>query len=78
MRARELKMLEKAYAAEVNGALGNGIQIMQTRGTDTADQLVNEGYLRRVKETHFGVTIEGYLLTDLGRLIYCMSAGDAG
>ena len=73
-------MLEKAYAAEVNGALTGGFGLMQTR-SKIAAKLVEDGYLRPTEETlrdRFGVIkVRGYELTDLGRLTYCMSCDDS-
>ena len=68
-----MRLLEKAYAAEVNGALGGYSRIMQTRATKLAGDLVAAGYLRAVEESIGRVTIKGYDLTELGRLTYCMS-----
>ena len=75
MTKKELDLLEKAFLAEIDGALTNGINILQTK-SKIAEKLVNDGLLNKVKKTLKGcphVTIEGYVLTDLGNLTYCTS-----
>jgi len=75
MDKRSLDLLEKAFAAEINGALEGGLGLLQTR-SKLADKLVESGHL--VKATvrlggRFPVTIEGYRLTILGNATYCFS-----
>jgi len=77
MKKQELKMLEKIYAAEINGALSGGCHLFQTK-SKIADALTTEGYVRkRTMVLSFGgmfpVHIEGYELTELGRMAYCMT-----
>lgn len=69
---RELDLLERAYGAEVEGAIFKRSHIMQTR-SKLAPKLVSEGLLREVVGTYGTLTISGYELTDLGRMSYCMS-----
>lgn len=75
MNKQELALLEKAYAAEVDAALSkSGLYMMQTMATKRADALVADGLLRKVKETLAGrYTVEGYALTDAGRLAFCLT-----
>ena len=72
MKKSEIAMLEKTYSAEVEGALNNYPWMMQTRSLKTAKKLVDDGLLQQVTEQYHGVTISGYELTELGRLVYCM------
>lgn len=75
MNKRELDILEKCFAAEIDGAITKGIGLYQTSSKLT-NRLEADGYI--VKETRIlegrpPVTIEGYRLTVLGNLTYCMS-----
>ena len=73
MDKKRLAILEKAYAAEIDSALsGSPLHILQTR-SGLAGILEYEGFLRRIKISHLGVTVEGYELTHAGRLAYCMT-----
>lgn len=72
MDNKRLKLLERAYEAEITAALsGHGLHMMQTKAA-LAETMVEEGYLAKCKETVSGVTIEGYELTDVGRMAFCM------
>jgi len=73
MDKKRLKLLERAYEAEVNAALsnGHGLHIMQTTSA-LANTMVDEGYLAKCLMYASGMTIEGYELTDIGRATYCM------
>lgn len=75
MDSKDLDLLEKAFAAEIEAALNkNALYMMQTKATERADALVADGMLRHVSETLGGrYTVAGYALTELGRLTYCMS-----
>jgi hypothetical protein len=75
MDSKELDLLEKAFAAEIDAAVSKSpLYMMQTKATKRADALVVDGMLRKVRETLAGrYTVEGYALTELGRLTYCMS-----
>jgi acyl-CoA synthetase (AMP-forming)/AMP-acid ligase II len=75
MDKRDLVLLEKAFAAEIDAALSkSGLCVMQTKATKRADALVSDGLLRKVKETLAGrYTVEGYALTEAGRLAYCLT-----
>lgn len=74
MNKRELALLEKAYEAEIEGAIAGGIPVMQTR-SKLAAKLVADGLLRETEHTikawPFPTTIRGYELTQAGRLLYC-------
>lgn len=73
MNKKELQILEKAFEAEIKGALcAHGIHLLQTK-SKVAVKLVEEGYLRPAQVKFQGVTISGYELTQLGRLAYCAS-----
>lgn len=74
MNKAELKMLERAFAAEINGALSrSGLHLLQTR-SKLAEKLVNDGMLKRA-EVQFGgrlsVLVTGYELTQAGHLMFC-------
>jgi hypothetical protein len=74
MTKAELKMLERAFACEIEGRL------LQTK-SKLAQQLVCDGYLVSVEERipfpPLGtMTVAGFRLTLLGNLTYCMSCGD--
>lgn len=75
MTKEDMALLEKAYAAEVDAALSKSeLYMMQTRATKRADALVADGMLRKVSKTFAGCyTVEGYALTEAGRLAYCMT-----
>jgi hypothetical protein len=71
MTKAELKMLERAFACEIDA------RIFQTKSR-LAQKLVDEGYLRPVEKRvacfPLGVmTVKGYALTLLGNMTYCMS-----
>lgn len=75
MNARELKILERAFEAEVQGAIHNGPDLLQT-SSKLAVKLCDEGFLQTAKIVlggRFPVTIEGYRLTHAGRCLYCAS-----
>jgi len=75
MTKEDLALLEKAYAAEIDAALNkSGLFMMQTKATNRANRLVADGLLQKVKTTLAGrYTVEGYALTEAGRLAYCMT-----
>lgn len=73
---RELALLEKAFAAEIDAAVSKGgIHLMQTEQTELADKMVADGLLLKAEITlpggPFPVRVEGYELTHAGRLAYC-------
>lgn len=73
MDDKRLKLLELAYGAEVDAALGgHNLHMMQTKSA-LAETMVEEGYLARFKTKLSGVTIEGYELTHVGRIAYCIN-----
>lgn len=77
MNTKDLDLLEKAFSAEIEAALNkSGLYMMQTKATERADALVADGLLRKVSERLHGpwpCTVDGYALTELGRLTYCIS-----
>jgi hypothetical protein len=74
MTKAELKILEKAYACEINDALTQQpvTHLLQTK-SKLAIQLAERGFLKHTKDKWRGVTFEGYELTHAGRLAYCAS-----
>lgn len=75
MKKAEMNILECVFDAEVKGALSGGVHLFQTR-SKAAEKLVSDGLISKAKTTlggRFPVTIEGYELTELGRLTYCTS-----
>lgn len=76
MDSKRMKLLERAYGAEVDAALsGHPLHIIQTKVT-LAETMVDEGLLAKWKGKLSGVTIEGYELTHAGRMTYCMSCDE--
>lgn len=76
MDSKRMNLLERAYAAEVNAALGgHPLHMMQTKAA-LAEKMVEEGYLAKCKATVSGATFEGYELTHVGRMAYCMECED--
>lgn len=73
MDSKRLKLLERAFEAEVSaGRNKHHLHMMQTRAA-LAETLVDEGLLAKCKVHLSGVTVEGYELTHLGRMSYCMT-----
>lgn len=75
MTKPELALLEKAFEAEIEGALKHGPRLFQSK-SNLAKKLVAKGYLvesEAVLGGRFPVRIKGYELTELGRLEYCIS-----
>lgn len=76
MDSKRMKLLERAYEAEINAALGgHQLHMMQTKAA-LAETMVEEGYLAKCKVTVSGATVEGYELTHAGRMAYCMECED--
>lgn len=77
MDSKDLDLLEKAFSAEIDAAMNKSqLYMMQTKATKRADALVADGMLRKVSERLDGpwpCIVEGYALTELGRLAYCTS-----
>ena len=75
----EIALLEKAFSAEIEGAMNKCPRLMQTK-SKLAVKMVDEGLLTRVTENFgrppFVVRLEGYELTHAGRLLYCLSCPD--
>ena len=80
MTKRELAMLERAYAAEVDAALsGQPLRrLVQTRSA-VAKSLVAGGLLAAdsvITDGRFPVTVRGYVLTHAGRFACCTSVSE--
>lgn len=81
MSKQMLKMLERAFEAEVNGALNKSCDLMQPKNKKLADELVEEGYLVKGEyqiKGSFPVLVKGYRLTHLGRITYCSTCEGEG
>ena len=75
MNKQSLDMLERAFAAEIDGALNKHLGLLQTR-SKAAKKLEEDGMLVAVCETLYNtipVVVCGYRLTERGRMEYCMS-----
>ena len=76
MTKNEMKLLERAYAAEIDAALSGGPHVMQTR-SKLAAKLVTDGLLQEatctIKAWPFPTSVVGYELTQAGRMAYCAS-----
>jgi len=74
---KDLRLLEKVFATEVNGCLP-----FQSKSKQY-ERLEQEGYVEHVEEVrHFRdglppMIIEGWVLTHLGRMTYCQSCEGA-
>lgn len=75
MKKAEFSLLEKVYAAEVDSALTGRPDVVQARGK-VAQALEEQGMIQRATRELGGrlpMTVDGFVLTDLGRLTYCTS-----
>lgn len=78
MDKRSLAILEKAFCAEIDEAVSGGIGLMQTK-SKIAEKLVESGHIEKSSTLigeRFPVTVEGYRLTHLGRLTYCLTCDE--
>jgi hypothetical protein len=74
LSTREIRALEKVFAAEIEGRLP-----FQSRAK-VYQELVEAGYLsrdRRIFGGRFPIEAEGFALTHLGRFSYCERAAGA-
>ena len=74
----ELKLLERAFAAQLPP---NAIQVIQPRKSKALDRLLELEYLKEATVTlpgNFPVAIQGYELTLMGNMAYCLCCGSAG
>lgn len=71
MLRKELNMLEKAYEAEIASALNKNIPHVYKTKSKYAKKLAEDGYLRFTTVCMGNVNVNGYELTELGRLTYC-------
>lgn len=80
---KELALLEKAFAAEIEYAIHRRerfcIPVIQTK-SKLAGKLVEDGLLEKMEIKLPGplgiMTVEGYALTEVGRFVYCVSCDD--
>jgi len=75
MNKQSLDLLERAFAAEIDGAMNKHLGLLQTR-SKAAKKLEEDGMLVAVRETLYStipVVVCGYRLTELGLRTYCMS-----
>lgn len=77
MTKAELAMLEKLYAAEIEGALSGGLGIVQSKDK-ILTKLETDGFVRKVrhelKPDRFGpIVVEGWELTLDGNAAYCLT-----
>ncbi len=66
----KIALLERAFTAEVDSAHHECPNVVRSRSR-TASQLVEEGLLLHARVVWHGVIIEGFRLSDLGRIAYC-------
>lgn len=74
MNKQSLDLLEKVFAAEINGVV-DGIGLFRTK-SKLAKKLEDSGYIIKdfvILGGRFPVKIEGYRLTLLGNMTYCTS-----
>lgn len=79
MDKKRLALLEKAFAAEVEGAFKRStLRMMQTK-SKLAETMVSEGLLTKSTALISGIVrVEGYELTPAGHMAYCMEIGEKG
>jgi acetoacetate decarboxylase len=53
-----------------------GLRSLAKELAELAETMVEEGYLVKCKSTALGATFEGYELTHVGRMAYCMECKD--
>ena len=78
MNKSELDLLEKAFALEIECASHKRPPVLQTK-SKIAQKLADEGMLEHVRCELPGnppVEFSGYVLTEIGRFIYCESCRD--
>ena len=76
MDKKNLALLERAFEAEVVGAISGSPRFMQTKDTTRADELVAYGLLTKCVEYWRGLKLEGYELTLAGHFVYCTTCKD--
>ena len=76
MNRKNLALLERAFEAEVVGAISGSPRLMQTKAVARADALVADGLLTKGVEFWRGIKLEGYELTHAGRFAYCLTCED--
>lgn len=80
MTKAELAIIEKVFEREYTAAIEGGIRVVQLK-SKIAKSLAERGYLAEVTVEiggQFPVKVTGYVLTHLGRMIYCYSCGKDG
>jgi hypothetical protein len=78
MTKQELKLLERAFAADVDSSNRSATGgIIQTKGK-IASKLADDGLLEKAEFTINcvpPVTVKGYVITMLGHFTYCANCG---
>jgi len=76
---QELRLLEKAFAAEIEYALERKekfcLPFMQTK-SKLAEKMVEDGLLQHAEMTVGGIHFKGYAQTYYGNMLYCMNCTD--
>ena len=79
MKKSEIAILEKAFCAEINGALEKTSSLLQTK-SKIAQKLAVDGLLMKSTEIiqcgRFPIEVSGYSLTHAGRIAYCLTCED--
>lgn len=80
MTKAEMSMLERLYGAEIEGALNNGLGIVQSK-SKLLPKLEADGLVRKVRRElrpdRFGpIVVEGWELTLAGNAAYCLTCTD--
>jgi hypothetical protein len=78
MNKRELALLEKVFAEEINPERSGFPPVFQTK-SKIAKKLEEEGMLQSVEYQvghPFSLKVKGYVLTEAGRYEYCKSCSD--
>jgi hypothetical protein len=73
MTKAELKVLERVFTAEIDGALPAQFK------SKLLPEMEKAGYVVQIEETlggRFPVKIKGWALTELGRMTHCASCGE--
>ena len=73
MKKSELKFFEKVYEAEVTAALTSAYFNVYQSKAKIAQSLVDKGFIHTRVMTLGNIKVEGYELTNFGRMTYCMS-----
>jgi hypothetical protein len=66
----KIALLERAFAAEIDSAHHKCPNLIQSK-TATALQLVEDGLLLHARVVWHGAILEGFRLSDLGKITFC-------